>query len=154
MAAVDRFIEEMGLVLQDSGAPRIAGRIFGLLLAEGREMSLSQISERLGVSRASVSTNTRLLAKGGVLKLTTRAGDRQDYYQMVQSPYTDMIGDVATRFRRYAATMQACAAALRAEDQDAAKRIDHLTGFYSQSAEILDQWAKTLRQRPPQGDSE
>ena len=39
---------------QDRGEPRIAGRIFGLLLIEGQELSLQQISEQLGVSRASV----------------------------------------------------------------------------------------------------
>ncbi|MCW5722868.1 MAG: hypothetical protein KIS86_17190, partial [Devosia sp.] len=41
-SAVDRFIDEMGLITQQDGGPRIAGRIFGLLIVEGRELSLNQ----------------------------------------------------------------------------------------------------------------
>ena len=145
MSAIDRFIEEMGIILQESGGSRIAGRIFGLLLAEGKELSLLQISERLGVSRASVSTNARMLTKSGVLKLTTRAGDRQDYYQMAKFAYTDIIGDLSARFRRYGKLLEPCAQDVRAEDEEAASRIDHLTSFYNQSADILDNWAETFR---------
>jgi len=152
MGAVDRFIDEMGIILQESGGSRISGRIFGLLLTEGKELSLLQISERLGVSRASVSTNARMLTRSGVLKLTTHAGDRQDYYQMAKFAYTDIIGDLSFRFRRYAQTLEPCAEDVRAEDKDAAARIDHLTSFYVQSADILDNWAETFRNSGPNGD--
>lgn len=147
MSAIDRFVEEMGLISQESGGPRIAGRIFGLLLAEGRAFSLHQISERLGVSRASVSTNGRMLARRGILKLTTQAGDRQDYYELANRPYGDMIGEVAEQFRRQAQIVQSCVEPMRAENAEAAGRVEKLSGFYRSSADIIDSFAEMLREQ-------
>src|SRR5690554_6147130 len=81
-SARDRFIEQMGLMSQADGAPRIAGRIFGLLLVEGKPMTLQAIADQLQVSKASASTNARLLAGRDILRRTAQAGDRQDYYQL------------------------------------------------------------------------
>lgn len=86
MSAVDRFVDELGLISQESGESRISGRIVGLLLVEGRELSLAEISERLGVSRASVSTNARLLLRRGVIRLTAHADNRRDYYELAAMP--------------------------------------------------------------------
>lgn len=152
MAASDRLVEEMGLIFQESGGPRIAGRIFGLLLIEGRELSLHQISERLGVSRASVSTNTRLLSKGGILKRTTHAGDRQDYYELVGFPYTDIIGQVAQQFRRNARVTQGYVAAVRTENADAGARVEALAAFYGQSADLFEGWAEKLQETASHGE--
>ena len=76
---IENFIEMMGLIYQADGAPRIAGRIFGLLLVEDEPHSLQGIAERLQVSKASASTNARLLAEKGVIRLTTKPGVRQDF---------------------------------------------------------------------------
>lgn len=145
MTAVDRFVEEFGLIAQEGGDSRISGRIIGLLVVEGKDLSLSQISERLGVSRASVSTNARLLARRGSIKLTTHAGDRQDYYELSGLSYFDLIGEIAERFKRHAMTIESCVTDLRDENAAAAGRAADMQMFFEKSAEILGDWATSLR---------
>lgn len=144
--AIDRFIEEMGLIAQDDGAPRIAGRILGLLIAEGHELSLSQISERLFVSRASVSTNARQLAARGLLRLTTHSGDRQDYYELSSASYLQMVQELAGRMEKYASVTETCAMEIESESEGAARRVNELSTFYRQSSQFLGNWATLLLQ--------
>lgn len=76
------FVEDMGLVSERRGLPRIAGRVFALLLVTPDALSLEEIAQRLSVSRASVSTDARLLQRLGVIERTSRPGDRRDYYRI------------------------------------------------------------------------
>lgn len=140
-----RFIEEMGLIFQSGGAPRIAGRVFGLLIIEGRELTLHEISDLLMISRASASTNARLLAKRGILRLTARAGDRQDYYALAAHPYFHFLDDVAEQMERNAATINACAGEIDALSADVGSRVRALANFYQLSANFLGKWADFLR---------
>lgn len=145
-SAIDRFIEEMGLIAQHDGGPRIAGRILGLLIAEGRELSLNQISERLCVSRASVSTNARQLAARGLLRLTTHTGDRQDYYELSSASYGQMLQELAGRMEKYASITEACAIEIESESEGAARRVSELSAFYRDSSQFLGNWASLLLQ--------
>jgi len=146
MSATDRFVEHFGLMAQENGDSRIAGRIAGLLVAEGRELSLTQISEMLQVSRASVSTNARNLAKRGIIRIVSRAGDRQDYYELVTMPYVDALDQLAERFRRHADIMTTCVEELRAEKAPGAERAADIQDFLAKSAEILKDWAEQMHQ--------
>lgn len=78
------FIERMGLSAQADGLPRIAGRMFGYFMIHGGPSSLAVLAAELRVSRASVSTNARLLRDLGVLEATAVPGDRQVYYQLTE----------------------------------------------------------------------
>jgi len=75
-----QFIERIGLLTESEGLPRIAGRIFGLLLVTPGECSLDDMAETLGVSKASISTDARRLEHFGIVVRTSRPGDRRDYY--------------------------------------------------------------------------
>lgn len=145
MSATDRFVDELGLIAQESGDSRISGRMVGLLLVEGRELSLGQISEKLGVSRASVSTNARILARRGAIRRAPHLGDRQDYYQLSELSYLDFVGDLADRFRRHAKTIDGCVKDMRVEASEAAERALEMQRFFEKSAEIMDDWAASLR---------
>jgi DNA-binding MarR family transcriptional regulator len=80
--AVEQFVERMGIMLEADGVPRIAGRIFGFLMVHAGAYSLDDLAEKLKVSKASVSTNARLMERLGVLERVAAPGDRRDYYQM------------------------------------------------------------------------
>jgi Leucine carboxyl methyltransferase len=57
--------------------PLIAGRILGwLTIAAPAEQTAAQIAEAIGASRASLTTNLRLLASVGFLGQRTRPGER------------------------------------------------------------------------------
>lgn len=96
--ATDRFIDQLGLVAEGDGLPRIAGRLFAYLLLADRPQSLDEIAAALGVSKASVSTDARLLLRHGWLRRVVRQGDRKDYYEMVPDFFAEL---VAFRLRQW-----------------------------------------------------
>jgi len=145
LGPLERFIEEMGLISQENGGPRIAGRILGLLIVEDEALSLQQISDRLEISRGSASTNARLLARRGLLRLIAKPGDRQDYYQLTSSPEHHLLDDLSVMMRTNAAKIGACAEEVEREAPRAGQRIRGLADFYSRSAEFLEGWAAFLR---------
>ncbi|GHA17340.1 hypothetical protein GCM10008090_28790 [Arenicella chitinivorans] len=84
------FIEYTGLKMQADGLPKIAGQIFAVVVLEEEPISFSNLVDRLKVSRGSVSTNTRLLESLGVLDRVSLMGERQDYFKLPDSPYTQL----------------------------------------------------------------
>jgi DNA-binding transcriptional regulator GbsR (MarR family) len=78
-----QFVEKLAVAMETDGFPRIAGRIFSLLIISDGELSLDEIVEVIGASKASVSTNTRLLEEKGLIERTSRPADRRDYYRIV-----------------------------------------------------------------------
>jgi DNA-binding transcriptional regulator GbsR (MarR family) len=79
---LESFVERMGRALEKDGVPRIAGRIFGLLLVSPGDCSLDDLADSLAVSKASVSTDARLLEQLGFLERSSHPGDRRDYYRV------------------------------------------------------------------------
>lgn len=106
------FVEQMGLAADEDGFPRIAGRLFGLLLLSPEPRSLDDLAAALGVSKASVSTDARRLLQHGVLVRSSRPGDRRDYYAVAPDFFERL---VAYRISRWAA--------LRALAADAQRRL-------------------------------
>jgi DNA-binding transcriptional regulator GbsR (MarR family) len=75
-----RFIESMGMYFESYGIPRIGGRILGLLLVAHEPLSAERIASILKASRASISTNFRLLLTSGFAEKVTYPGDRTTYF--------------------------------------------------------------------------
>ncbi|MCR6670709.1 GbsR/MarR family transcriptional regulator [Devosia ginsengisoli] len=142
LSAAENFIEQMGLITQDDGGPRIAGRIMGLLIVEGQPFSLAEMAERLKISKASASTNARLLANAGMIRQTGRAGDRQDYYELGEDPYQRMMETVSARLRKVADLVFEAETRFADDDGGARSRVHQLAEFYAQSADFLADWSK------------
>lgn len=96
-----RFTDRMGLLFEAEGRPRIAGRIFGRLLVSEEALSLDQLAADLAVSKASASTNARLLAGMGMLERACRAGDRHDYYRVTPDLFERTIAERLSRWQRF-----------------------------------------------------
>src|SRR5512138_623944 len=75
-----RFMESMGMYFESYGIPRIGGRILGLLLIAHEPLSAERIASILKVSRASISTNFRILLTSGLAEKVTYPGDRTTYF--------------------------------------------------------------------------
>jgi DNA-binding transcriptional regulator GbsR (MarR family) len=72
-----------GFLAEQYGLPPITGRILGwLMVCDPPEQSGSEIAAAIGASRASISTNMRLLTGSGLVRRSTRAGGRTTYYRM------------------------------------------------------------------------
>lgn len=65
------------------GLPLIAGRCLGwLTICDPAEQSAGEIAEAIGASRASLTTNLRLLGSVGFVSQVTRPGSRTVYYRV------------------------------------------------------------------------
>lgn len=77
------FVEDMGLLLERSGVPRMAGRIIGwLLICDPPHQSASQLAQVLGASKASISTMTRLLIEMNLVEQVGVPGQRRDHFHI------------------------------------------------------------------------
>jgi DNA-binding transcriptional regulator GbsR (MarR family) len=103
--ATTQFTDRMGLLFAAEGQPPIAGRIFGYLLLSDDPCSLDQLARALRVSKASVSTNARLLADKGVLERVCRPSDRHDYYGVASDLFSRTMAERMRRWQRFTETV-------------------------------------------------
>ncbi len=81
----------MGTYFETFGIPRIGGRILGLLLVAQKPLTADQIGSLLKVSRASISTNFRLLLAGGLAEKVFFPGSRTTFYSFPEKPWEKLI---------------------------------------------------------------
>lgn len=86
-SAQQQFVESVGLYFEQYQVSRIGGRLLGLLMLLHGPFTLDQMARTLGVSRASVSTNMRVLTSLRLVELFSRPGDRRDYYRFAENPW-------------------------------------------------------------------
>ena len=95
-----RFMDRFAALFEDEGQPPIAGRVLALLLLSEGELSLDQLSDDLGVSKASASTNARLLAQMGLVEPVRRPACRRDYYRVTADLFERSMANRLDRWRR------------------------------------------------------
>ena len=77
------FVEEVGIVFEQTGMARMAGRIFGwLLISDPPHQSTTELAEVLMASKGSISTMTRLLIQIGLIERISLPGHRRDYFRI------------------------------------------------------------------------
>ena len=96
----DWFVGEMGLTFESDGFTRIGGRLFGHLLLADRPLSLDELADALGASKASISTDARRLLEKGVVERSGRPGDRRDYWQIAPDFFANIMQLRVERWRR------------------------------------------------------
>ncbi len=96
-----RFTDRLAVLFENDGQPPIAGRIFALLLLSDDALSLDDLAGTLGVSKASASTNARLLAQLGVVEQVRRQGSRRDYYRMATDLFERSMAQRLARWRSF-----------------------------------------------------
>ncbi len=124
------FIEKIGLITQTDGMPRIAGRVFGLFLFDGGVVSFGDLAEQLLVSRGSISTATRILEERGLIKRVGKAGQRQDFFQLVENPYPDMLETIVSGLEKSKTEVDDTIALLGSDRDDTRQRLNQYAGFY------------------------
>jgi DNA-binding transcriptional regulator GbsR (MarR family) len=106
------FIDTSGEMAERYGLTRVAGLLKGLLLLSPGPLSLDDMAERLEVSKASVSTNIRLLERWKAVRRVFNRGDRKNYYELrgdlweieteiVTTIMTDELGKFAEHLARW-----------------------------------------------------
>jgi hypothetical protein len=78
-----RFVEELGTFFELVGFSRMAGRVWGfLLVSEEPEVSAADLADGLAASGGSISTATRALLRGGMIRRVRRPNQRRAYFTL------------------------------------------------------------------------
>jgi DNA-binding transcriptional regulator GbsR (MarR family) len=86
------WVEKVAMYLARDGVPPIAGRVLGwLMVCDPPEQTPAQISAAIGASRASLTSNLRLLTGMGFLTWRTRPGGRTGYYRMAEEAWSAVV---------------------------------------------------------------
>jgi DNA-binding transcriptional regulator GbsR (MarR family) len=120
----------VGVFFEAEGFSRTAGRIFGRLLLSEGPLSLDQLVADLGVSKASISTETRMLERRGVLERVGRAGDRRVYYQVVPELPVPPLELRLERMRRFSGLLIEARREVGRRNRLVRQRLDHMAEAY------------------------
>jgi DNA-binding transcriptional regulator GbsR (MarR family) len=123
-AQTANFVERMGLAHEADGLPRISGRIFGLLLVSEGARSLDELASELRVSKASVSTNARMLEQRGILERICRPADRRDYYRVPPDLFTHTMAQRLARWQRFHEAIGAARTSLPIRSRTVLERLE------------------------------
>jgi len=125
-----QFAEEMGVVGEQLGMPRMVARLLGwLLICDPPQQSSADLARALGVSRASISIATRLLEAPGWIRRTAVPGARGYHFEIVPDAYTRM--PAAEMFGKLRATVEHGLAVLDDPAGPRAARLRDAYDFYS-----------------------
>jgi DNA-binding transcriptional regulator GbsR (MarR family) len=145
------FVERMGLALESDGMPRIAGRIFGLLLVSEDARSLDELACELQVSKGSVSTNARMLEQRAVLERISRPGDRRDYYRVPPNLFSHTMAQRVARWQRFHEAIAAARTGLPIRSPEVMDRLEEYQEAYAYMSnvitEALARWQVTRADR-------
>jgi HTH-type transcriptional regulator, glycine betaine synthesis regulator len=75
------FTEGLSQISKFWGFPKGMGAIFAVLYLSPAALSLDELVEQTGLTKGAISTNVRALARMGLVRPSTKLGDRKDYYE-------------------------------------------------------------------------
>ena len=91
----------MGQFLGSLGMTPMAGRMWGwLLICDPPEQTAAEIATALHASRGSVSGTARMLGTAGLIRRSTRPGDRREYFSAPAEALDSMLSSAASIYRQ------------------------------------------------------
>ena len=151
--ADQRFAEDMGQVFDRWTLPRMAGRVWGILLvSDESSLSSQELADRLHASAGSISTATRFLLEQRLIERVRRQGQRREYFRFNPSSthamFQQRIDAVAGMHRIFEL------AEPQFEDRPVAQeRLTQLHDFYEwMELELMTLMKQWRHQHPDPGD--
>ena len=141
---LQNFVERMGLTMERLGTSRTLGRILGLLLVADDPLSLTEMAKILHVSKASISTNTRLCEQAGLVMRIGIPGDRRTYYEIIPGGFETNLSQKLLGLYEMVALAEEGLAALDESQLKARARLNEMHDLYTFLGEgmkaALAQW--------------
>lgn len=149
------FVEEVGLMFEMVGLPRMSGRILGwLLISNPQQQSHSELAEVLQASKGSISTMTRMLIQIGLIERVSLPGDRRDYFQIKPNAWAQMTKQrmaQITAFRELAEKGLALLKEDSPRQQQRLQEMHDMHAFLEREIPLLDErWEAEQKQRQRQ----
>jgi DNA-binding transcriptional regulator GbsR (MarR family) len=136
MAGIDakrksRLIEDVGMLFESSGLPRMSGRVFGwLLISSPQQQTAAEIAEGVGASKGSMSTMLRMLAQFHLVERFGVPGERSAYYRVKTAYWVGMMQAKVNFVRRFHEIAEQALDATDASDPERTQRLEETSNFY------------------------
>jgi len=129
---MEQFIEEVGILFEEMGLPRMAGRIFGrLLICEPPHQSAEELASVVGASKGSISSMTRLLIQSGVVERMGLPGKRGTYYRIKPGSWSELMRVRMTHLTAFRELGERGLALMAGKDPKIRQRLQELRDLYA-----------------------
>jgi DNA-binding transcriptional regulator GbsR (MarR family) len=130
--AESEFVEEMGQSLASYGMTPMAGRMWGwLLICDPPEQTAADIAEALHASRGAISGTARILATAGLIRRTTRRGDRREYFSAPPEVFDAFIASAGQIYRHFRELTERGLAAIDYRQPEARARLQEFHDVFA-----------------------
>lgn len=136
--ALHEHVEAFSLAIERFGFPRMAGRIFALMLLRDEPLvTQAELATELGASTGSISTMIRLLEQLGFVERVSLPAQRRDRFRLSDDPFIEMSWRRIESARRFGAILQA-ARDTRILGPEAEARLAGAQAFYEFFTDEMD----------------
>lgn len=144
------FVEDVGVLFEMVGLPRMAGRIFGwLLVSNPPHQSPGELAEVLQASKGSISTMTRLLVQIGLIERISLPGQRRDYFRIKLNAWSELTNQRLAQITAFRQLAERGLQLLQEEPPQSRQRLEEMRdmhAFYEQEfPRMLERWEKQRR---------
>lgn len=160
-------LEGLGQLASYFGFSKVIGQLFGALILSPHPLSLDDLMERLGISKASVSTNMRTLEHMGIVHEAWVKDDRRKYYRAERDFWRILTNVLSSRelrdvnqalrvLQENSDQLQLAIPDLADEERVLAEfyieRLDQLQDFFRLAQLVLTSIIEQAQQQPDVGD--
>lgn len=147
-----RLIEEMGLIWEELGSPRMEGRIVGyLMFSNAPQVSSAELASELRASAGSVSMATRRLVEIGFIRRVAIPGDRSRYFCAEEDVWGAFLAGERRHLLRRATYAQAAFEALGPGDEAPRTRLANMHSYMvwlmGYHRKMLQDWEQFKREQ-------
>jgi DNA-binding transcriptional regulator GbsR (MarR family) len=130
--AESEFVEAMGRFLGSVGMTPMAGRMWAwLLICDPPEQTAADLADALHASRGAISGTARLLTAAGMVRRTTKRGDRREYFSAPPGAFVALIRSAESSYGRIRELAEQGLAASRDHPPAARARLQEVHDFYA-----------------------
>ncbi|RME44065.1 MAG: ArsR family transcriptional regulator [Chloroflexi bacterium] len=138
-------IQGVGRISSFWGLNKAMGELYGLLYLSPEPMTLDEMAEALGISKASVSIHMRALERIGMVRKVWKVGDRRDYYEAEVDFWEIAKGIFRQReAREFDQALSSVTESLEMVQQAGADHNNELVQFYLDRLGHMQDFFKTL----------
>jgi len=146
------FVEDVGVFFEQSGLPRMAGRILGwLLVCDTPQQSTSELVEALKASKGSISTITRLLIRIGLIERFSLPGVRHDYFRIKPDVWHQLIEESLVQTTAMRQLAERGLELLKDKPPLNRQRLEEMRNMYAfferEFPALLERWEQELKKK-------
>jgi DNA-binding transcriptional regulator GbsR (MarR family) len=141
------FIEDVGLLFEEGGHPRMAGRILGcLLISDPPYLSTTELAELLQASKGSLSTMTRFLLQMGLIERVGLPGQRRDYFRIKSGAWTQLVRQTVYELSALRQLTERGLELMKGQDSELKQRLQEARDLFSYLEReyplLIERWEK------------